>query len=199
MEATIEQIKEARKEMLLRWHPDHWHNGSPEEKAEAEKNTRRTNTAYDRLSDPAKRALYDAALKAQQNMAGAAGKGVGPQWAGLVDVLLYAVSAPVPVKMHNDAGEEVDGGISIVQLIYNLNANIERLNATLIGYFEESDEDDDKEDIDEDGEVWRAGLVDTLNDLADEVSANTDISEKALKTVSGNDSSERRNRKRRKK
>ena len=55
--ASASQIKEAYRKAARVWHPDRF--SDPVEKKEAEKNMRRINRAWDILSDPEKKRMYD--------------------------------------------------------------------------------------------------------------------------------------------
>jgi len=54
-DATQDDIKKAYRKMAKKWHPDL----QPENRSEAEKNFKEVSEAYEALSDPQKRAMYD--------------------------------------------------------------------------------------------------------------------------------------------
>ncbi|CDJ69702.1 DnaJ domain-containing protein, putative [Eimeria necatrix] len=58
--ATQDELKKAYRQTALRWHPDR----NPNNREEAGKRFREASEAFETLSDPAKRAQYDASLEA---------------------------------------------------------------------------------------------------------------------------------------
>jgi molecular chaperone DnaJ len=54
-DASAEQVKSAYRKAAMKWHPDR----NPENKHEAEENFRQASEAYNVLSDPQKRSVYD--------------------------------------------------------------------------------------------------------------------------------------------
>ncbi len=71
--ASAEEIRQARAQLLLKFHPD----TSPDE--EANEKTRRINAAYAILSDPNQRAEYDRGLQAVQEVASSSERAAPPQ------------------------------------------------------------------------------------------------------------------------
>ena len=61
--ASEQEIKESYKQMIKRYHPDLY----PGNKAKAESITRDLNEAYETLSDPEKKAIYDLSLEEQHS------------------------------------------------------------------------------------------------------------------------------------
>ena len=57
--ASADDIKSAYRKAALKWHPDRWVDGSPEEKKTAEEKFKEASEAYSILSDPDKKARYD--------------------------------------------------------------------------------------------------------------------------------------------
>ncbi len=57
--ASDDEIKKAYKNLVKKWHPDRWVNGTDEEKKTAETKIKEINEANDVLSDPEKRKNYD--------------------------------------------------------------------------------------------------------------------------------------------
>jgi len=58
--ANEREIKKAYRKAAVKWHPDKWSSKSESEKKMAEKNFKDINAAFEALSDPKKRARYDA-------------------------------------------------------------------------------------------------------------------------------------------
>ena len=57
-EATLDEIKKAYKELVRKWHPDK-HVNNPESKDKADRKFKEINEAYNVLSDPKKKQMYD--------------------------------------------------------------------------------------------------------------------------------------------
>ena len=57
--ASADDIKSAYRKAALKWHPDRWVDGTPEEKKTAEEKFKEASEAYSVLSDPQKKAQYD--------------------------------------------------------------------------------------------------------------------------------------------
>ncbi|XP_061342402.1 uncharacterized protein LOC133288618 [Gastrolobium bilobum] len=57
--ATDEELKKAYKRLAMKWHPDKNHQQHPVKKEEAEAKFKQISEAYDVLSDPKKRQIYD--------------------------------------------------------------------------------------------------------------------------------------------
>jgi molecular chaperone DnaJ len=57
--ASEDEIKKKYRALAMKYHPDRWANGSDEEKADAEKKFKEIAEAYEVLSDPQKRQMYD--------------------------------------------------------------------------------------------------------------------------------------------
>ena len=64
-DAQAEEIKKVYRKLALKWHPDRHSNKSEEEKAAAEKMFKDINEAYEALTDPEKRRLYDSGVDAE--------------------------------------------------------------------------------------------------------------------------------------
>jgi len=62
-DSTQEEIKKIYRKGALKWHPDRWSSKTDEEKAEAEKNFKNLNRAFEVLSDPAKKKRYDSGVE----------------------------------------------------------------------------------------------------------------------------------------
>ena len=58
-DASEEEIKKKYRSEALKWHPDRWANGTPQEKQTAEDKFKELSEAYEVLSDPQKREQYD--------------------------------------------------------------------------------------------------------------------------------------------
>ena len=57
--ANEEEIKKSYKKAAVKWHPDKWANRSEEERKDAEEKFKEVGTAYEVLSNPEKKNLYD--------------------------------------------------------------------------------------------------------------------------------------------
>jgi len=57
--ATPEEIKKGYRKAAVKWHPDKHASGTPREKAQAEAQFKRVAEAYEALSDPNKKEVYD--------------------------------------------------------------------------------------------------------------------------------------------
>jgi molecular chaperone DnaJ len=57
--ATEDEIKKKYRTLAMKYHPDRWANGTDEEKNEAEQKFKEIAEAYEVLSDPQKRQMYD--------------------------------------------------------------------------------------------------------------------------------------------
>lgn len=57
--ATEEELKKAYKRLAMKWHPDRNHHQEVKNKEEAEAKFKQISEAYDVLSDPKKRQIYD--------------------------------------------------------------------------------------------------------------------------------------------
>lgn len=57
--ASNEDIKKAYKKLAMKWHPDKWTTKNDAEKAKAEEKFKEITSAYEILSDPKKREMYD--------------------------------------------------------------------------------------------------------------------------------------------
>lgn len=78
--ATDQDIKKAYRKLALKWHPDK----NPNNKEEAEENFKQISEAYDVLSDPEKRNVYDRYGK--EGLTGGVGGGSGgPAFGGFHD------------------------------------------------------------------------------------------------------------------
>ncbi len=175
-DASKEQIESAWRAAIQRCHPDKFMNAPADQAREAEETTRKVNKAREVLTDPLRRAKYDAARTAAGN-AGPKGAGGGNIGGMLMDALSWFATAPMSCKVPGESGEEEDGGMSPIQALVNINNNLERLNSALFGYVDPKD-----------GEM--PGLIEAVMDLTeaiggedeltDQISANTDAAEEAL-------------------
>ena len=57
--ANDEEIKKSYKKAAVKWHPDKWANRTDEEKKNAEEKFKEVGTAYEVLSNPEKKNIYD--------------------------------------------------------------------------------------------------------------------------------------------
>ena len=57
--ATDEEIKKSYRKAAVKWHPDKWANRTDEEKKNAEEKFKEVGTAYEVLSNPEKKNIYD--------------------------------------------------------------------------------------------------------------------------------------------
>lgn len=64
-DATDSEIKKGYRKLALKWHPDRHANSSEEDKKKAEATFRDVNLAYEVLSDPKKKDLYDSGVDEQ--------------------------------------------------------------------------------------------------------------------------------------
>ncbi len=76
--ATLEDIRAAYKELVAKYHPDH-HAGHPLEELAAEKLVQ-VNEAYAILSDPSRRAAYDAGMREPYIRSLFTYRGAGSRW-----------------------------------------------------------------------------------------------------------------------
>ena len=82
-DASTDDIRKGYRKMAVKWHPDKHASATADEKTEAEEKFKAVAEAYEALSDPNKRAIYDrhgeAALKrGGGDSAGPAGFGAAP-------------------------------------------------------------------------------------------------------------------------
>lgn len=98
--ATPEEIKRAYRQQVTQYHPDHYSKASPDEQRYASERTQRINEAYDVLSNPKKRTMYDLSLPSPT--AKQRSKIVSPSVA----------SPPPPAKSRDYQAELYDQGVA---------------------------------------------------------------------------------------
>ena len=109
--ATADELKKAYRKLALKWHPDRC---PPDKKDAAQKKFQEVGEAFEVLSDPEKRAVYDqVGFDGQQSDAGVSSGGQ----TGLVELQLDNIKVQVPTSISRTAIQRTFFGHSLEHLI----------------------------------------------------------------------------------